>query len=750
MRDRRILRTLQIGSRCWAVLYFCLGALQLSAQDKPVELRVATVGEHYEHALKTSKPARFIKASGNAPWLSVTANGVLTGTPGSDAPGMSEITVDAFPLDATGNPSSGSEPFRRTFVVPVRIMACATRNKDEFSWCDESEVQPKVSIAAGGTPTVVVNAATEPGVAAAQPVQQGNPTPAKKTGPEKTPRVSFAPESSAIQTQGYELSEVVKKPSMSQTCSDDQRSQSGCIVQFDRLRKTPNEFGIFNPTTHRIDWSQKSFDNPARYILVNAVNASKVFLSGSVFIHDQIKDCANWSWSVVTQTIDSSSNLYYGPSDLSAFCVESTTNPKDPNDPKISTALIVLPVQAIWASVYGTPANKNNPTWKPVKAPSQGHQCWTGAEVPEGTSPSQGILPCDKKPTEAKYPYEEPSPLVRHVLYSPLFERAYTRGALPGVSQGSISIDPVALATKSTFDVQGYESWLQGPGWIGLQTVYEHDRKPQDDLNSLTSALTYDMRIKNDLPYWTPRNLGNCEKSETCPPPVIGLRPVEFILRVGTEWSPDAFTLKPPSTYKGPVSYTNQYLPRNVNIVMGSTLRLPIVFSPVTGHAPRQPSQLTVTPVAGLEGGFRVNSHEIGLGTVCPSLTQLPCVQQPEDIFRRVVGVDASGRWPYSFTGNFFGDRPVTMDFSYRKRWLSYAEPFANQEYGVNSNYVEPAEGQSAGGRTYTRITLIQPASAYFQLRVVWQHGSLPPAFQYVGNLVAIGVTFSNPGVSEH
>jgi len=61
-----------------------------------------------------------------------------------------------------------------------------------------------------------------------------------------------------------------------------------------------------------------------------------------------------------------------------------------------------------------------------------------------------------------------------------------------------------------------------------------------------------------------------------------------------------------------------------------------------------------------------------------------------------------------------------------------------------------PAEGQSLGGRSYTRITFIAPFSAYLQIRATWQHGELPPAFQYVGNQVTFGLTFSNPGSSEH
>jgi len=52
--------------------------------------------------------------------------------------------------------------------------------------------------------------------------------------------------------------------------------------------------------------------------------------------------------------------------------------------------------------------------------------------------------------------------------------------------------------------------------------------------------------------------------------------------------------------------------------------------------------------------------------------------------------------------------------------------------------------------RPYNRITLIMPFSAYFQVRASWQHGTLPPEFQCVGNLFTLGVTFSNPGSVEH
>lgn len=151
------MRIIQRGPSCWVILFW--GALQLSAQDSPVVLSAATVGEHYEHALKTTKPARFIRSSGNAPWLAVTAEGVLTGTPGSDAPAMSEITVDACPLDSTCDSGPRRDALRRTFVVPVRMIACASRNKNEFSWCDESAAESPAPLVAEQTRSVVLQAA---------------------------------------------------------------------------------------------------------------------------------------------------------------------------------------------------------------------------------------------------------------------------------------------------------------------------------------------------------------------------------------------------------------------------------------------------------------------------------------------------------------------------------------------------------------------------------------------------------------
>ena len=42
------------------------------------------------------------------------------------------------------------------------------------------------------------------------------------------------------------------------------------------------------------------------------------------------------------------------------------------------------------------------------------------------------------------------------------------------------------------------------------------------------------------------------------------------------------------------------------------------------------------------------------------------------------------------------------------------------------------------------------PLSAYLQIKLTLQHGALPPLYQSVGSFLTLGVTFSNPGSSEH
>ena len=73
-----------------------LAACTLGAQEEPHELNSARIGQPYAYALETSRRAYFEKIGGNATWLSVTAEGVLIGTPSRNASTKSTITVRAY------------------------------------------------------------------------------------------------------------------------------------------------------------------------------------------------------------------------------------------------------------------------------------------------------------------------------------------------------------------------------------------------------------------------------------------------------------------------------------------------------------------------------------------------------------------------------------------------------------------------------------------------------------------------------
>ena len=689
--------------------------ITVKAEYLPKELPAANTGEVYAYALQASRPARFVKTGGNAAWLEVTPEGVLTGRPRSDSPKISVIEVAALTTEGGGD----EEPLRGSFVVRVVAGNCAGAGMG-LTWCEDREET------------------------ALRVLREGRPS--------KERILEFAPASYQDEIQDgspIDADPRCKVPAIPPATG---QQPHGCIVQFDRLGGTTGKLGHYDPGTHTLMWMDEHLQSPAagtlKSAVILAINGSKLSMSGSVLIGTQPDDyCEFYSWSVVTQTVDSSNNLFYGPSEVTAFC---TTDGRP---------MIVLPVHAIWANVYGVPANTNDPAWKLTGPPPAPHECWTGATLEN--SPTQGIRVCgltEPKDQEDAYSDEKPRGNFKKfnfnkALYSGFMEWLINRTELPGVTQGSISLAPVAQVTKSTMDVQFYASWQQHgrPGWWGIQGMYEHDRKPADDLNSLTAAWVYDYRICNGRRYlheWGLETVsgGTCSpfkevteevkwRSAQSSPrkpwaPSMGIRPPEFLFRAGPEWAPSAETVKVSSTDK-------VYVPRDLNMVGGSTVRMPIVLN---GFGQSwTPSFITIAPLDGVEVGTRMAPHPIG------------GEWQPRVVLRQVPGVDASVRWPLNLTRSALSNRPITLDFSYRQRLLYRAEPFFDETYFYNQGQkaVMP-EVQNTGSRSYTRITYIIPFSAYLQFRTAWQHGQLPPAFQYVGNLWTIGITFSNPGSSEH
>jgi hypothetical protein len=94
--------------------------------------------------------------------------------------------------------------------------------------------------------------------------------------------------------------------------------------------------------------------------------------------------------------------------------------------------------------------------------------------------------------------------------------------------------------------------------------------------------------------------------------------------------------------------------PHDKNWVEAGTIRFPLVF-----NFHQQPSAFTAYPVIGIEGGSHLDTH----------------LAESDPILRGVAEVDGSFRWPFNLTHNFLGSSPITLEYSYRIRWLAYVAP---------------------------------------------------------------------------
>jgi hypothetical protein len=95
-------------------------------------------------------------------------------------------------------------------------------------------------------------------------------------------------------------------------------------------------------------------------------------------------------------------------------------------------------------------------------------------------------------------------------------------------------------------------------------------------------------------------------------------------------------------------------------------------------------------------------------------------------ILRGVAGVDGSFRWPFNLTHNFLGSSPITLEYSYRIRWLAYAEPTTD----VANNGTELL---TAGRRSFLRGGITEPLTANLQFQVTALRGSLAPGLSGTG-----------------
>ena len=284
-------------------------------------------------------------------------------------------------------------------------------------------------------------------------------------------------------------------------------------------------------------------------------------------------------------------------------------------------------------------------------------------------------------------------PCDRHTgLMSSIYKSGwvYTHFGQAGSAQGTISLSPVIGTGQRqlTFDVLADPAYRLGPGWVNIPLIFEKSTSQGSNLDSLIAGLAYDLR------FLTHPNL-----SETSH---LVVRKPQFQVRSGAEIAPTT--------------------PHDKNWVEAGIIRFPLVF-----NFHQQPSAFTAYPVIGIEGGAHLDTH----------------LAENDSILRGVAGVDGSFRWPFNLTHNFLGSSPITLEYSYRIRWLAYPEPTTD----VANNGPEVL---TAGRRSFLRGSIVEPLTPNLQFQVTALRGSLAPDFRALGNTVVIGLTFTNPGSSEH
>ena len=346
---------------------------------------------------------------------------------------------------------------------------------------------------------------------------------------------------------------------------------------------------------------------------------------------------------------------------------------------------LTVPVEVVWAEVTGY-INRGGDSFHKGPSPfssSNAKDCDnndTGSETPP-----IGINLCDR--------YQGPL----HWIYGTGW--LYTRLTQPGTGQGSISYSPVlgnSGSLKLNYDVQANFSSKLGPGWIIIPVLFEKDANQKANLDSFISGMGYEAHLGSQGNLF-PKRSAAVERSD------LAFRAAVVQLKSGVELAPTR--------------------PGDLNTVQTQTLKLPVILS-----IRQQPSSLTVFPVLGLEEVHHLDTHLAGEGT---------------NQFRRVLGVDTSLRWPFRFTHNFLGDKPVTIDYTYRSRWLSNPEPSTDFDSGG-------PELLSSARQGYSKIAFLAPISSYLQFKISVQSGSLPPDFRILGHSLQVGLSFSDPGGVEH
>jgi len=500
--------------------------------------------------------------------------------------------------------------------------------------------------------------------------------------------------------------------------------KSGILIKFDRPSGAVYRPGV---TTYKVSDQYTDEDLPVDF--QRAINGSSVLLSGTLFKSDQpVPRCAASDWTITALARESSGVIIYRPGDVSVYCdlnppKGTVLKPGPPSNSKAGPPTLgnygylyaVLPVDADWIQLTGFIGDLNDPARKmPGAISTAPTYCWTldsATKYANASEPTTSIVPCDlAKGTNA----------VRKAYYHSGW--IYNRLTAPGVWAGSFSLAPVVVSGKSqslTEDILFSGSSKEGPGWLALTSQFEKSSTAAGNLNSLTGTLTYKLRLAHSTRRWwhVPQSLAAVNAPdgayvETNASVGIGIRPGELMFSGGEEYAVTRPTMS--EGMRGP---------KDLNVVEGIYYRQPISIT-----ARSYPSLLTFFPTFGTEGGWHL-------------IRYLP---ESAHFFRKVVGADASLRWPYQVAPNFTSTKAATIDFTFRERLLSGDEPY------TNIGGASPMAQLTRRGRQYMRIGLNWPLSSFVSITTSVQHGGLPPDFDVVAWTFTLGLSFASSGTAEH
>ncbi len=426
---------------------------------------------------------------------------------------------------------------------------------------------------------------------------------------------------------------------------------------------------------------------------IASIQSSKALLTGTLLKIRTSSFCQDYDWYIVAQVKEAANTVIYGPSDTgggACVLVEGQT-----------TLYLAIPTTVVWAEISGydynppdIPGQPNrgfgvDPLHKKPAATLAASDCFNGSTPKPGVvAIAPNIQLCDLHTAPL---------LVRSYYHSAWF---YNRITGPSVGYASLSYTPVVGNVGSltyAYDVNGASTTRVGVGWLGGYLLFGKSATQKANIDALSTGVIY------DIPIPRAEHLDDQDYRRT---PFF--RPARLQLATGIEEAPTT--------------------PHDTNTLQSVTFKLPVVL-----NLRKQPSSVSFLPVAAIESVQHVAMHR---------------TDETFGQVRFIAGADASLRFPYQFTHALFGDKPMTIDYSYRNRWLKNPEPFS--DYGQPGLIGNPMEVLTTGRQPYVRTSLIVPLTAFLQFKTTAQHGSLPPDFHALGWSVQIGITIANTSSVEH